>query len=85
MTITARINAALIQYLKAIHKVDAIVAELDEVMADTEGGSCCGGAIYLSFDIRYKTSDKDKHWSYQTIQGDVIDFLPTLDEYSTED
>jgi hypothetical protein len=84
MTLTERINAALIKYLKDIHKVDAIVAELDEVMTDTYGCSC-NSSVELSFDIRYKTTGKVKYWSYQTIQGDVIDFLPTLDDYSTED
>jgi hypothetical protein len=84
MTITDRINAALVKFLKAQFAITAVTAKLDESIMDTDGCSCCHSAS-LSFDIAYKTSATQKGWQFQGVSGDVIEFLPQLDEYDTED
>ena len=85
MTITDRINAALLKYLEVQCGITAVAARLDESIIDDSGACHCCSSSSLSFDIAYKTSATQKGWQFHGVSGDVNEFLPQLDEFDTED
>lgn len=89
MSIEARIEKALIRYL-ADQGIAAIVARFSETDPGDNGeGGCdtCGwGSAGMTFDIAYKIKGDDPKygWRYKTVDGDPLNFLPTLFEYDED-
>lgn len=88
MSIEARIEKALIRYL-ADAGIAAIAARFGEtVEGDPANGcdTCSWGSEGMTFDIAYKiTGDDPKYgWRYKTVDGDPLNFLPTLFEYDED-
>lgn len=86
MTFMDKINAALVRYLREVRNIEAVDAHFGDT-EDGMGGGCdtCGqGADEMSFEIIYRMSDKSQ-WKWIELDGDPLQFLPTLLDYDTEE
>jgi len=82
-SVEERIENALINYLNKVHGLNAESAGFDETTESDQDGGCdtCGyGRQGMYFTIFYR-EEFDSRNSYMTIDGDPLDFLPTLYQY----
>lgn len=78
-----RIEKALINYLLKVHEIEAVTASFDSTTEGDADGGCdtCGyGRQEMFFTINYM-GEFDSYHSYITVDGDPLDFLPTLYQY----
>lgn len=86
MSFEEKIKRGLILWLREVHNITAIDAELNESEVERgyfSGCDTCGhgaGEDKITTGISYKASDY-KYWQSVEIQGTSIDFLPKLLEY----
>lgn len=89
MSIEKKIEKALINYLRAEHRIDAISAAFSFTAMERgwfTGCDTCGHGAdedTLYFYINY-TQEEDK-WGALKMEGDPIQFLPTLFAHDEED
>lgn len=81
-TVEEHIEKALIRYLKAVHKITANHAYLNDTnSALNDGCDTCGhGSTGISFDIRYSRTGV-KYYETLEVAGDPLNFFPTLMKY----
>lgn len=82
--VEVKIRKGLIKYLEEVHDIKATNAEIGETENERYRTGYCDTCAYTevsySFNIRYQTAER-YGYQYVTIEGDPLNFFPTLYTY----
>ena len=85
MNVEQKIERALINYLSEVHSIDAVYAKFYMTHSSLNDGcdTCGWGGTGMTFEISYRVNGNHRG-ECLTLDGDPIDFLPTLLDYDYE-